>query len=149
MIGWRLQLHAAWKALFWHPTRTLLTMMGITIGIASILCTLSIGRGSEKKLYAQVMALGNNHIMVYTKHRTDAGKLHVQHVPAHPITVQECIQLQADCPYPIEISPGKDAQAHAHYHSHIVSCRLRSGWPEMTRMLGRSLDQGSLWRTWP
>ena len=39
----------AWRAILLNKTRTLLTMLGIIIGVGSVITMLAIGEGSKKK----------------------------------------------------------------------------------------------------
>lgn len=43
-----------------HRMRTLLTMLGIVIGIASVVCVSAIGEGSRRQLMTQLNSLGTN-----------------------------------------------------------------------------------------
>lgn len=43
-------LSTALRALRYHKIRTILTMLGIIIGIAALITTMAIGRGAQKKL---------------------------------------------------------------------------------------------------
>lgn len=47
-------------SLFANPTRTLLTMLGIVIGIASVIAMLAIGQGTKASVEATVSSLGSN-----------------------------------------------------------------------------------------
>jgi putative ABC transport system permease protein len=48
----------AFNTIIHHAGRSLLTILGIMIGIAAIIITFSIGRGAEEKIRAQVMFMG-------------------------------------------------------------------------------------------
>lgn len=51
-------IKTAINAMIRHPVRSLLTVLGIMIGIAAIIITFSIGRGAEEKIRSQIMAMG-------------------------------------------------------------------------------------------
>ena len=40
----------AWRAILLNKTRTLLTMLGIIIGVGSVITMLAIGEGSKKSI---------------------------------------------------------------------------------------------------
>jgi macrolide transport system ATP-binding/permease protein len=48
-----------------HRARTFLTMLGIIIGIASVVCVVALGRGSEQRVLRQIGALGTNTIDIF------------------------------------------------------------------------------------
>ncbi|MDD0810077.1 MacB family efflux pump subunit [Curvibacter sp. RS43] len=49
-----------------HRLRTLLTMLGIIIGIASVVSVVALGEGSRQKVLANISAIGTNTIDVYS-----------------------------------------------------------------------------------
>ena len=63
----------AMRALSRNKTRTLLTMLGITIGIAAVICTVALGDGSSHLIEAQLDNLGDNMIWVAAGNRNMAG----------------------------------------------------------------------------
>ncbi|MDO5565478.1 MAG: ABC transporter permease [Planctomycetia bacterium] len=52
------------KSLFLHPLRSLLTVLGIFIGVASVIWLLAIGEGISKKAQEQIESLGADNIIV-------------------------------------------------------------------------------------
>lgn len=48
-----------------HKMRSLLTMLGIIIGIASIVCVVAIGNGSQKKVLSNISSLGTNTMDIF------------------------------------------------------------------------------------
>ena len=54
----------AFKAIILNKMRTLLTMLGIIIGVASVIAMLAIGEGSKKSIQAQISSMGSNMITV-------------------------------------------------------------------------------------
>jgi len=54
----------ALKAMLAHRLRTLLTMLGIIIGIASVVSVVGLGQGTREKVLADISAMGTNTIDV-------------------------------------------------------------------------------------
>jgi len=52
------------RALGRNKVRTFLTMLGIVIGIASVIAMVAIGQGASKKIEAQINSMGRNLLMV-------------------------------------------------------------------------------------
>src|SRR5687767_4992272 len=52
------------KSLLLHPLRSLLTVLGIFIGVASVIWLLAIGEGISLKAQEQIEGLGANNIIV-------------------------------------------------------------------------------------
>ncbi|CZE48845.1 MacB family efflux pump subunit [Campylobacter geochelonis] len=53
------------SAIFSHKLRSLLTMLGIIIGIASVICVVALGQGSQEKILSSIRAIGTNTINIY------------------------------------------------------------------------------------
>ena len=53
-------LKAALRSLAKNKMRTFLTMLGIIIGVASVIAMLAIGQGSRESIQAQIASLGTN-----------------------------------------------------------------------------------------
>lgn len=58
-------LKIALKALNRNKLRAILTMLGIIIGIAAVICMLAIGQGSKESIKAQISEMGSNMIMIH------------------------------------------------------------------------------------
>lgn len=48
-----------------HQLRTFLTMLGIIIGIASVVCVVALGEGSRQKVLANISSLGTNTLEIF------------------------------------------------------------------------------------
>lgn len=56
----------AWVALVSHRMRTLLTMLGIVIGITSVVSISAIGEGAKRYVLKDISAIGSNTIDIYS-----------------------------------------------------------------------------------
>jgi putative ABC transport system permease protein len=55
----------ATKALYNNKLRGFLTMLGIIIGVASVITMLAIGQGSKKSIQSEISEMGSNMIMIH------------------------------------------------------------------------------------
>lgn len=53
-------LQAAWRVMWINRFRTALTLLGIVIGVASVVVMLAVGEGSKRQVMAQMGAFGSN-----------------------------------------------------------------------------------------
>lgn len=53
------------QAIMAHKMRSFLTMLGIIIGIASVVSVVALGRGSQEKILENINAMGTNTVSVY------------------------------------------------------------------------------------
>ena len=56
----------ALRAMLSHKMRTFLTMLGIIIGIASVVSVVGLGQGSQQQVLSNISAMGTNTINVYS-----------------------------------------------------------------------------------
>ncbi|MDR0835796.1 MAG: ABC transporter permease [Tannerella sp.] len=66
-------LKIAYKALLRNKTRAFLTMLGIIIGIASVIAMVSLGQSSTKGINSQISSMGTNLLMVMRNTQTRGG----------------------------------------------------------------------------
>ena len=57
-------LRLAWEAIVRNRARSLLTMLGMIIGVAAVVITISIGVGAREAVSAQITGLGSNLVIV-------------------------------------------------------------------------------------
>ena len=53
------------QAIVAHKMRSLLTMLGIIIGIAAVVSVVALGKGSQEKILADINSMGTNTISIY------------------------------------------------------------------------------------
>ena len=63
----------AWQALMRNKTRALLTMLGIIIGIGSVIAMVSIGQSSTANITDEISSMGSNTIMVMRASQSQGG----------------------------------------------------------------------------
>ncbi|SFJ41868.1 ABC transporter permease [Olleya namhaensis] len=63
----------ATKAIILNKTRTLLTMLGIIIGVASVIAMLAIGEGSKESIRTTISSMGSNMITIKAGADTRGG----------------------------------------------------------------------------
>src|ERR1700739_2624646 len=63
----------AYRSMSKNKLRSFLTMLGIIIGVASVIAMLAIGQGSKKNIQASVESLGTNTIMIMPGAVTQGG----------------------------------------------------------------------------
>lgn len=89
---------SALAALKASPVRTSLTLLGIVIGVASVVALQGIGRGAEADLLERLSAVGTNWLLV-----TDERESRISYVP---ITVADAVAIST-LPNVAASSPGK------------------------------------------
>jgi len=65
-MKWRKLIKVALQSITRNKMRSLLTMLGIIIGVGSVICLVSLGQGSQRDIEGQVASLGTNLLMVHS-----------------------------------------------------------------------------------
>lgn len=72
-MNYRNLFKIAVRALFRNKLRAILTMLGIIIGVASVIAMLAIGEGSKKSITEQMSSMGTNLIMIMPDMQSRGG----------------------------------------------------------------------------
>ena len=73
MMEWTETIRTAVSALNARRMRSLLTMLGILIGIAAVMLTVGLGQGAQAQITSQINSLGSNMIIVSPSAATSTG----------------------------------------------------------------------------
>ncbi len=85
------------KSLLIHPLRSLLTVLGIFIGVASVIWLLAIGEGIAGKAQEQIEELGANNIILTTS-RPPSEQTRDRRIYFYGLTDEDCRHLQRTIP---------------------------------------------------
>ena len=94
----------ALRALANNKLRAFLTMLGIIIGVASVITMLAIGQGSKKSIQSQITEMGSNMIMIQPGGdmrggvRRDASEMQTLKLENYETLRDECIYLSGISP---------------------------------------------------
>lgn len=94
----------ALRALANNKLRAFLTMLGIIIGVASVIAMLAIGQGSKRSIQQQISEMGSNMIMIHPGAEMRGG---VRQDPSamHTLKLENYEKLSEECTYLSGISP--------------------------------------------
>jgi putative ABC transport system permease protein len=62
-----LSMKLAWRSILGNKVRSLLTMLGVIIGVASVIALVSVGQGARLDIQRHLMSLGSNVIEIYSQ----------------------------------------------------------------------------------
>ncbi|MEA5260465.1 ABC transporter permease [Arcicella aquatica] len=106
----------AFRSLLRNKLRSFLTMLGIIIGVASVIAMLAIGEGSNQNIKASVASLGTNSIMVYPGNNAMGG-VSQGAASNKTIRVEDVDAIRANCDLVNFISPVDQKRAQVIYGS--------------------------------
>lgn len=137
-------LRAAWRVMALNPFRTALTLLGIVIGVTSVIVMLAIGEGSKRQVIEQMSAFGSN--LIYLGRYSPSPR-----APRGVITLDD-VAAVATLPQVARIMPvnGEDAlvrrgalDIEAYIHGNGLDFSAIYNWPTVQ---GRYFDAGELAR---
>ena len=135
---WRLGV----KSLLLHPMRSLLTVLGIFIGVASVIWLLAIGEGISRKAQEQIEGLGANNIIVRSiKPPSEVTEGAAGLVP-YGVTRDDFDRLVATIPTVERILPIREIRRRFGYSSRSVDGRLVGCTPEYAEVTRLEVARG-------
>lgn len=95
-----MMVRMAFRAIFHHTVRSLLTLLGIVIGIAGIIAIVAVGKGAQKKAREQHLAYGSKSIDIESGNFMSPTKK-----PPKPLKLDDIEVIRAQCPSVQYVSP--------------------------------------------
>lgn len=121
-----------------HRLRTFLTMLGIIIGIASVVSVVALGNGSQQKILENISSLGTNTITVYQgrgfgdNSRTSQARTLI---PADADAI-------AEQPYVDSVSPSVNSSQTIRYRDIEASASINGVGEDFFKVRGMTFTQG-------
>lgn len=111
MNGFNL-IRIAFKALQRNKLRAFLTMLGVIIGVASVIAMVAIGQGSKKSIQDQLSSMGSNMITIRPNSNVTAGA-RLDATSVQTLKIEDVKALEKQSQYIKEISPAVSARGQA------------------------------------
>jgi putative ABC transport system permease protein len=93
------------RALYKNKMRSVLTGLGVIIGIAAVVALVSIGQGVSKKIESQISALGSNLLMILPG-STSMGGVHGGFGSVNTLMPSDAAAIANQAPDALYVSPG-------------------------------------------
>ncbi|STZ08271.1 Macrolide export ATP-binding/permease protein MacB [Moraxella caprae] len=123
-----------------HKMRTLLTMLGIIIGIASVVSIVGLGQGSQAKILADINALGTNTITVMNGYPWGDAR---RRFGRDNLTVADA-QAVADQPYAVSVSPMVNKSVNIRYQNQDTTGTVTGVGKDYLSVTGEKLAMGQM-----
>ena len=132
-------LKMATNAIITHKMRSLLTMLGIIIGIASIICVVALGNGSQQKILSDINSLGTNTLDIFNgRGRGDRNANKKRN-----LTIKDADFLRKQF-YTESVTPNVNGSGTLTYGNKSYTASLRGVGEEYFNVKGLELDTGKL-----
>ncbi len=97
-------LRIAFDALIRNKMRSLLTMLGIIIGVGAVIAMVAIGQGAQATVEAQISSLGSNVLMIFSS-SSNRGGVSGGAGTGTGITEEDGLAIKTQCPAVAYINP--------------------------------------------
>jgi putative ABC transport system permease protein len=94
----------AFRALRRNKLRTILTMLGIIIGVGAVIAMVALGRGAKAQVQARIAALGQNTLMVFSG-SVNRGGVYSGFGGAGTLTVEDAQAIESEVSGVAAVSP--------------------------------------------
>jgi macrolide transport system ATP-binding/permease protein len=124
-----------------HRMRTLLTMLGIIIGITSVVSVVALGQGARQKIINDISSMGTNVIDVYPG--SDWGDEKSSGI--HTLVSADLDALEAQS-YVDSVTPGTSGSVLLRYRNVKAGAQVNGVGARFFRVRGMEMAQGSFFR---
>ena len=131
----------ALRALRVNKMRSLLTMLGIIIGIAAVIAMVAIGSGASKMISDQIASIGSNLLLVIPGSTTSGG-LRSGFGSTPTLTYEDARAIKAECPSVAEVAPTVRGTAQIVYSNQNWSTIVLGVTPEILTIRDWALADG-------
>jgi putative ABC transport system permease protein len=135
-------LKSALLALLRNKTRSLLTVLGITIGIAAVICVVAVGEAGQAQVEQQLNNLGDNFVWIEAGGRAVNGVRTGAH-STPTLTLEDALALKRQIPLIKAVSPNVDGSIQVIYGNQNWFTGYRGVSPEYFDIKRWTIDQGA------
>lgn len=134
-------LRIAFDALLRNKMRSLLTMLGIIIGVGAVIAMVAIGQGAQVQVNAQISSLGTNVLLIFPG-SINTGAVRTGAQTGTTLTEEDGAAIKEQCPAVAYLSPLLRAGAQIVYGENNWGTSLQGGTPDYFSIRDWRIDQG-------
>jgi putative ABC transport system permease protein len=135
-------LRMAFRALARNKMRTLLTMLGIIIGVGAVIAMVGIGQGADQTMQQQIANLGSNMLFV-SSGSVNFGGLRLGWGATKTLVREDVTAMVKECPAVASAAPGTQTSAQVVYENDNWGTRITGTTPEYFDIRSWPLQSGA------
>lgn len=135
-------IRIAWRAIQRNKLRAFLTMLGIIIGVASVIAMIAIGQGSKQSIQSQISGMGSNMITIRPNSNVMGGP-RIDIGSIQTLTEADVMALRKYSTSINAISPSVASRGQVINGPYNWSTSIQGVYPEYLHIRGWSLQDGS------
>jgi putative ABC transport system permease protein len=134
-------LRSAWRALTTNLLRSILTMLGIIIGVAAVITMIAVGSGAQKRVEEQIKGLGSN-IMLVLPGAVTTGGVRLGAQTGQTLTEEDAKAIGVDVPEVQAAAPSLRTGVQVVAGNTNWSTSVFGTWPEYFEVRDWPLAEG-------
>lgn len=135
-------IRIAFRAIQRNKLRAFLTMLGIIIGVASVIAMIAIGQGSKQSIQNQIKGMGSNMIIIRPSSNVMGGA-RMDNTSFQSLTEQDVVALKKQVSYINAISPSVISRGQVINGPYNWSTSMQGVSPDYLFIRGWSLQEGN------
>jgi putative ABC transport system permease protein len=134
-------IRVALGALAMNKLRSLLTMLGIVIGVAAVISMVALGNGAQQAIRDRIATLGTTRIQVNARRVNFGG---VQTQDTHRLSVDDIKLLKERSRLVVAIQPQQDRDLQVQYETKNASTQITGATPNFLQVQHFSIQAGRM-----
>jgi putative ABC transport system permease protein len=135
-------IRIAMRALARNTMRSVLTMMGIIIGVGAVIAMLGVGQGARQTMQEQIQAMGSNLLFVGAGTVTRSG-MHLGWGSTKTLVYDDMLAILRECPAAHAAAPGTTANAQVVFGNDNWATHLNGTEPQYFDIRNWPFQEGS------
>ena len=140
MKRWFEPFSTAWVGVATHKLRSVLTMLGIVIGVAAVIVLMSIGRGAEAAIISRIETLGADLMLIRPGSFTFGG---VRGGSAQTLTMEDAAAIIEEVPDVTSVAPSYARSLQLVAGDQNMNASVNGVTPEYMQVFNLELTDGS------
>jgi putative ABC transport system permease protein len=135
-------IRLATRALARNKMRSILTMLGIIIGVGAVIAMLGVGQGARQTMQQQIQAMGSNLLFVGAGTVTRGG-MHMGWGSTKSLIYDDMLAILRECPAAHAAAPGSSSSGQVVFGNDNWATRLNGTEPQYFDIRTWPFQQGS------
>jgi putative ABC transport system permease protein len=142
MKRWFGPLNNAWVAFATHKLRSVLTILGVVIGVGAVIALMSIGKGTEASMLSNLSSLGTDLMFIQPGFTTSGGGVRTSFGSANTLTLEDAQAISENVPDVAAVAPYNNSGFQIVAGSQNMFVRVTGATPEYQQVYDLSLTDG-------
>jgi len=133
----------ALQALARNKMRSVLTMLGVIIGVGAVICSVAVGQGASNQIQQQISNLGDNMVWIEAGSRS-VNVVYTGAKGTKTLVLADARAIQQQVPLVFNVSPHVDTNVHLVYQNQNWFTAVRGVPPEYLAVRRWVVERGSV-----